>query len=148
MIRKKYIAFFIISLLGFTKISLSQQLCLHIDSIKVYSLPWNLHTVIALDEQAVRNFEITNLKKVNPKFEKQIKIFKDYESINGFVAIDLTKAHELKNKEIDARIVIDLYYTGGIISLPINAQQCYKYLGKSYNINISLDKWISKNISN
>jgi len=67
--------------------------------------------------------------------------------LKEFVSINLLDStNEIKRNYIDVRTLLDLYFKGGVISLSLNRQSMYHYLGKFYYQNKDLDKWINKSI--
>ena len=46
------------------EIGSAQQLCLKMDSVKVYYLAWNLRTKVSIDEDGVRKFNDANYLKI------------------------------------------------------------------------------------
>jgi len=73
---KNYIVVFLM-LFIINKKCLSQQICFTIDSIKIYSLPFNMRTSLVLNEEAVRVFDMSDFKKINPTYDKKVKTIND-----------------------------------------------------------------------
>lgn len=118
----------------------SQQLCIPIDSITVYSLPGYLKTNISLDDFAVREWN-------DPFINKFTKTIIDDTLILKLTEIDLTKQDNLfKSSDLDVRCVIDVFLGEQIITISLSYMSNYivkyKYLGKCYYLSPEFRKWL------
>lgn len=121
--------------------SFAQQLCVPVDSIKVYSLPRYLKTNIALDDFAVREWKDNSVNKFT-------KIITDDALILKFTEINLVKEDKICNNvfDIDVRCVIDVFLGAEIITISLsytsNHLGKYKYLGRYYYPITELKEWL------
>ena len=116
--------------------SYSQNICIKIDSIKVYYLPWYLSTRLSLDEYEVRNFKENYLKK---------KVLLDSISIVEFSNINLSNNNLLTDTEpLDIRMVIDIYFEKQFITIGLDRILYCNFLGETYSRNKDLNNWISR----
>jgi hypothetical protein len=118
----------------------AQSVCIDVDSIKVYHVPWTLHTMISWSDYEVRH---------SPKQILDISTVTDSSAIESFLASDpLHSKVATYVKSIDVRMVIDVYAKGAVIlSLSVDSSKYYSCLGVFYERNSLLIKWIEKNIS-
>ena len=118
--------------------SLGQNLCLNIDSIKVYSLPWIMKTTLGLDIEDVRLYR-------NEKGYSEY-IVKDSIPLNEFSQINLYNSERLPNTDLDIRMVIDVYAGGKIITVGLNSVLFYNFLNLNFYRNMDLNNWLLKYI--
>lgn|SRR5690554_2544846 len=134
----------IISLLIFislTNYSYSQEICLKLDSIECYRIPWHLKS----------NFDIyKNEIILGESFSKwQVKnIITDKKALDYFLEtnfIDTSKILVSKKSpnDIDARAVLILNYSNGLKdTLIFNGNSSYYYRQKVYLSNIKILMWL------
>jgi hypothetical protein len=122
---------------------LSQNLCLRIDSIKIYSIPWNMRTVVSLEDDGVRNFDDSEFKNINLNSIKKIKTIKDSSVILEFSKLNLNNPNEeITINDIDARMVVDIFINTKIFTLSLDGKRVYRYMGKYYIFSRELNTWI------
>ena len=116
---------------------LGQNICLKIDSLKVYYVPLMLKTTLTIGEADLRNFD--------PRFLK-IKIITHDSIIKKFSEIELQKLEFLlpKNRDIDCRILIDIHTGKTYLTLAFNNHLIYSFENLSYSRNKELIKWINE----
>ncbi len=118
----------------------AQSVCIDVDSIKVYHVPWTLNTIMSWSDYEVRH---------SPKQILDISTVTDSSAIESFLATDALHSNVATYvKSIDVRMVIDVYAKGAVIlSLSVESSKYYSCLGVFYERNSLLMKWIEKNIS-
>lgn len=117
----------------------SQNICLKIDSIKLYNVPLNLSTTLSLSAEDVRNFESDFI---------QITMVNDSMSISKFPQTFISGEFKSNNStHIDARIVVDLYTNiNQIITIMVNKYGFYQVGNQIYYWNDHLFDWIKSHI--
>lgn len=135
---------FLLSILIFVFIisfSNAQEICLQLDSIECYRVPWQLKSN-------------TNIYKNEIIFEEQFslyrvkKVVKDRQALKYFIEvnfIDTSKVLSLNKSvdEIDARAVIILHYNSGKQdTIVFNVNSSYHFGNKVYFSNIKLLLWL------
>lgn len=129
--------------IGFLMMStntLAQSVCIDVDSIKVYHVPWTLKTTMSWSDYEVRH---------SPEKILTVSSVSDSSTIESFLESEILKSKIATYvKSIDVRMVIDLYAKGEVIlSISVDSDKYYSCLGVFYERNSLLIKWIEKNIS-
>lgn len=122
--------------------SIGQTICFEVDSLKIYSLPWDLKTPLSLNEEGVKIFA-----KENFTFSK-IKTIDNAEIIEEFLSILAIVKRDTLNLSIDGRLVIDFYHENSILSTFIISSDGYFTFDKrNYIRNSGIIRWIKSNIT-
>lgn len=120
--------------------SWSQSQCFKADSIVVNYIPWKLKSRLSLSPNDIRNFEenIVNHSK---------KVFTEPSVLQEFVELPLTSTKVVNQKDVDVRMVIDVYFEGNFrVTTALNAVGFYNYLDSTYGRNEDLNQWLKKHV--
>lgn len=121
--------------------SYGQTIRFKVDSLKIYSLPWGMKTMLSLNDEDVRYM-------VNePKTFSKIKTIDTLALIEDFISIIENAKIDTLKYSIDSRMVID-FYTGNSIltTFVISANGYFNFNQCNYMRNSKVIKWINANV--
>jgi len=119
----------------------SQELCLKLDSINVYYIPWNATTPIAVKSENIIDGhykEVTSTKSIIDSL-----VLADFTKIN---IQNESKFYE-NGSSLDVRMVLILYLGKTALQVSLNNFKSYSFLGYNYQFSPELIAWIDTNIT-
>jgi hypothetical protein len=132
---------FIILLLFLTEIIYSQDLCFHVDSVKIVCLPRQLKTKLSLDDYDIINFSPASLKK-------DTIILDDLEISELINILGKTNDYESLSYSIDTRMVIFIFVNKDFhLKISVDHLGNFKYLEHIYFRDKLMLDWIRRNVS-
>lgn len=117
-----------------------QDFCMKLDSVVSCHIPLSVRTVLSLDEGALRNFD---------KNYQNYKVIKDSLELIAFSELELFDRKNIvsERNSVDARVVIDLYFSSGaIFTILITSKTYYEFNGTVYYLNEEIISWVNRNI--
>jgi hypothetical protein len=125
----------------------AQDFSLKVDSIKIYHLPLNLRTSLALTDFDVRNWK----ENVGSTQLLKTHVIADSAELQSFVDLDIVNNSSISEFKysLDPRIIIDIYLSASIILTISMDDSGYFYLGneKYQRIrNRKIISWLNKYI--
>lgn len=118
-----------------------QTLCLKLDSIKVYYIPWSVTTPIAVEPERIiagDYKEVTKLKSLTDSL-----VLAEFTEIN----IQNEKRRYEGGTSLDARMILILHIGKIVFQVCLNNFKSYTFLGYYYQFNTELIEWININIT-
>ena len=129
---------FFLSLLNFSH---SQEICLKLDSVECYRVPWHIKSNFNIhNNEIIYGESFSNWRVENTIIDKQAL---HYFVKTNFVDTSRILIYEASPDEIDARAVLILHYGNGLKdTLIFNGNTSYYYGQNVYVSNIKLLLWL------
>ncbi len=135
-----------LSILFFVSITVSskaQEICLKLDSIECYRIPWQLKSNTHIHKNEIISGEsFSSLRVYNIVKDKQAL---EYFATTNFIDTSKVLSYNQSVKDIDARAVIVIYYSSGARdTIVFNGSASYYYSNKVYLSNIKILLWLQE----
>jgi len=113
-----------------------------IDSLRIFFIPWATESVTNFAEQDLRGQEAGYLT-----IGKSVVVKTALDSFNLIVFSNSARVDTSRSKNINVRMIIDVYYEDSICTIKLDRWKNYVYKNVYYRYNLDLILWLNSYVT-